>query len=158
MSCGCNAENLLKLGSGTYVSPIYSNTFRIGTLVEISFDKVVDHLFIDFMSLVTHEELPWLGRSIEILQIWPGVPNQIARNRSLRLLQIFFISRVAESNWWLWIWVHGKMYPKNISVSVAFKMFFFATRIKIFMSAIQLKPCLKQLNRAHAWSYQHEVS
>ena len=69
MSCGCNAENLLKLGSGTYVSPIYSNTFRIGTLVEISFDKVVDHLFIDFMSLVTHEELPWLGRSIEILQI-----------------------------------------------------------------------------------------
>ena len=69
MSCGCNAENLLKLGSGTYVSPIYSNTFRIVTVVEISFDKEVGHLFIDSMNLVTHEAPPWLGWSIELLQI-----------------------------------------------------------------------------------------
>ena len=38
-------------------------------VVEISFDKVVSHLFSDSMSLVTHEAAPWLASSGEILEI-----------------------------------------------------------------------------------------
>ena len=69
-----------------------------------------------------------------------------------------FLSSFTTSNWWLWIWVHAKMYKKNISDSVAFKVFFFIKRIKMLLSAIQLKPCLKQLNGAHTWSYYHAVN
>ena len=53
------------------------------------------------MSLVTHEEEPWLVLSGEILKIWPV---QIAGNCYLRLLQRFIFSSVAASNCWLWIW------------------------------------------------------
>ena len=53
------------------------------TVVEISFDKVVGHLFIDFLSFVTHKAPPWLAPSGEILQIWPV---QIARNLYFILL------------------------------------------------------------------------
>ena len=35
----------------------------IFTVVEINIDKVVGHLFIDSMSLVTHEVPPWLALS-----------------------------------------------------------------------------------------------
>ena len=69
-----------------------------------------------------------------------------------------FLSSTAAANWWLWIWLHGIMCTKNISVPVAFKVLFFAARIEIFMSAMQLKPCLKQLNRAHALSYHQTVN
>ena len=65
-------------------------------MVEIRFDKVVDHLFIGSMSLVTQEALPWLAPSREILQIWPV---QIAQNCYLRLLQRFFLISVGASNW-----------------------------------------------------------
>ena len=41
------------------------------TVVKISFDKVVGHLFIDSMSLVTHKVPPGLTTSGEILQILP---------------------------------------------------------------------------------------
>ena len=47
-------------------------------MVEISFDKVVGHLFSDSMSLVTHEVPPWLTLSREILQIWPTRSLEIA--------------------------------------------------------------------------------
>ena len=120
-------------------------------VVEISFYKMVGHLSL----------IPWvlwstrLGPSGEILKIWPV---QITQNCYLRLFQIFILTSAAASNWWLWIWVHGKMYMKNISVSIAFKVFFFVTRIKIFMSPMQLKPCLKQLNRVHTWGYHHAVN
>ena len=63
------------------------------------------------MSLVTHKVPAWLAPSDEILQIWPV---QIAPNCYHRLFQKFFLSSVTVSNWWLWIWVHRKMYTKNI--------------------------------------------
>ena len=119
-----------------------------GSVVKISFDKVVGHLFTDSISLVNHKEPAWLVLNGEILEIWP-VP--ITRNRYLRLLQKIFLSSVAASNWWLGTWVHGKMCTKDITVSVAFKVFFFAARIKIFMSAMQL-------NGAHVWSCHHAVN
>ena len=47
---------------------------------------------------------------------------------------------------------------KHCTISVAFKGFFFVTRIKIFMFAVQLKACLNQLNKAHDWSYHHAIN
>ena len=81
---------------------------------------------------------------VDILQIWSV---QITRNCYLGLLQRFFLSSVTASNWWLWIWDLGKLSPKK--QFVPFKVFFFAARIKIFMSAMQLKPCLKQFWIGH---------
>ena len=90
------------------------------------------------------------------MKVWP---IQIAENRYLRLLQRFILSSVAASNWSLWIWVHYKMSTqKHCTISVAFKGFFFVTRIKIFMFAVQLKACLNQLNKAHDWSYHHAIN
>ena len=86
-----------------------------GWVIEISFDKVVSHLFSDSMSLVIHEAPPWLAPSGWILKIGPVL---IAGNRCLKLLQRFILSSVAASNWWLWIWFHGKMCLKNISQSL----------------------------------------
>ena len=40
-------------------------------IVEISSDKVLGHLFTDFMSLGTHEVPPLLASSAEILQVRP---------------------------------------------------------------------------------------
>ena len=71
---------------------------------------------------------------------------QITGNYYLRLLQIL-------EGIWVWIWVNGKMGTKNISQSAAFRLFFFTAGNKMFMSAMQLKSCLKILNMAHAWSY-----
>ena len=97
---------------------------------------------------------PWLAPSRYSLKV---SPIQIAGN--LRLLKRFILSSFTASNWWLWIWVHGKMcMQKHCTVSVAFTVFFFTTRIKMFMSAMQLKACLKQLNRAHTWSYHHAIN
>ena len=57
-------------------------------MVEIGFDKVVGHLFIDSMSLVTQEVPPRLAPSGEILRVWFV---QITRNCYLRLsLKHFF--------------------------------------------------------------------
>ena len=57
-------------------------------MVEIGFDKVVGHLFIDSMSLVTQEVPPRFAPSGEILRVWFV---QIARNCYLRLsLKHFF--------------------------------------------------------------------
>ena len=116
------------------------------TVVEISFDKVVGHWFSDPMSLVTHEvHHGWHQADT----VW-----KFHLSRSLEILSSF-----TASNWWLWIWVHGKMcMQKHCTVSVAFTVFFFTTRIKMFMSAMQLKACLKQLNRAHTWSYHHAIN
>ena len=83
-----------------------------GSVVKISFDEVVGHLFTDSISLVNHKEPAWLVLNGEILKIWPV---QITRNRYLRLLQKIFLSSVAASNWWLGTWVHGKMCTKDIS-------------------------------------------
>ena len=65
----------------------------------------------------------------------------------LRLLQIFFLKKcrciklvTGESGFMV------KCARKTFQ-SVAFKLFFFATRIKIFMSTMHLKACLEQLNR-----------
>ena len=54
------------------------------------------YLFINFMSLVTHEAPLWLSPNWEILHIWPF---QMSQNCYVRLLQRFFLSSVA-SNWW----------------------------------------------------------
>ena len=83
------------------------------SVVKISFDEVVGHLFTDSISLVNHKEPAWLVLNGEILKIWPV---QITRNRYLRLLQKIFLSSVAASNWWLGTWVHGKMCTKDISL------------------------------------------
>ena len=66
------------------------------SMVEISFDKVVSHLFIDSMSLVAHGVPPWLVASGEILKIQPV---QIAGSCNLKLLQRFILSSVTASNW-----------------------------------------------------------
>ena len=39
------------------------------SVTDISFDKAVGHLFIDSMSLLTHEAPPWLAWSGEIFRI-----------------------------------------------------------------------------------------
>ena len=71
----------------------------------------------------------------------------------------FILSSVTASSWWLLIYIHGKMCTqKHCLVSVAFNVFFFATKIKMFMSAMQFKACLKELNRAHSCSYHHAVN
>ena len=111
---------------------------------------LVSHLFIDSMSLTTHEVLPWLMPSGEILQIWPV---QIAWNQ-------YFLSRVAASNWWLWIWVQGKMCTKNISVSVAFKVFFFTKRIdwkRLHCSQCSVEKKLKIESCLLSWRLLFEV-
>ena len=75
---------------------------------------MVGHSVSDSMSLVTHKGPSWLEASREILKIWRV---QIVGNCHLRLLQKFILSSFAVSNWWLWIWVHGKMCTKNIAQS-----------------------------------------
>ena len=126
---------------------LHQSVSQLFTVVEISFDKVVSHLFSDSMSLVTQKVL-----SGEILQIWP------TRSLKIALSDFFkdFFKVVDQTG----DWESGFMVKcawKNSTVSVAFKMFFFATRIKMFLSAMQLKLCLKQLNRAHAWSYHYAI-
>ena len=113
---------------------------------------VVGHLFSDSMSLVTHKAPLWLALSGEILQIWPTRLLEIALSDFFK----DFFKVVDQTG----DWESGFMVKcawKNSTVSVAFKMFFFATRIKMFLSAMQLKLCLKQLNRAHAWSYHYAI-
>ena len=43
VSCGCNAANLIKVGSRTYESPIYSSTLRIGMHVCITIYLDLNH-------------------------------------------------------------------------------------------------------------------
>ena len=90
-----------------YIVPEIYYVTDVNALVEISFDKVVSHLFSDSMSLVTHKAPPWLALSRDILKIWPV---QITGNCYLRFLQRFVLSSFAASNWWLWIWVPVKDY------------------------------------------------
>ena len=126
---------------------LHQSVSQLFTVVEISFDKVVSHLFSDSMSLVTQKVL-----SGEILQIWP--------TRSLKIALSDFFKHFFKVVDQTGDWESGFMVKcawKNSTVSVAFKMFFFATRIKMFLSAMQLKLCLKQLNRAHAWSYHYAI-
>ena len=75
---------------------------------------MVGHSVSDSLSLVTHKAPPWLEASREILII---SPVQILGDCYLTLLQKFISGSVAPSNWWLWIWIHGKMCTKNIAQS-----------------------------------------
>ena len=88
-------------------------------------------------NLVTDKLPPWLVLSREILQIWPV---QIAQNDYLRLLQTFFKL----------VLLHQTGDCESGSMIKCAR--------KTFLSLIQLRPCLKQLNRAHAWSYHHAVN
>ena len=92
-------------------------SLKLQSVVKISYEKMVSHLFIDSTSLVTQKALTWLVLSGEIFQIWP---DQIAWNCHLRLLQRFLwvVPLHQTGNWW--IWVNDKMCMKNISVSVDF--------------------------------------
>ena len=124
-------------------------------MVEKSFDKLVGHLLIDSMSLVTHEVPQLLVPSSKILQIWPV---QIVQNRYLRLLQIYFLSNVAASNCWLvnlgpWLNVHRI----HFTVSVGFNVFFFGRRIKILCLQCSWKLVWNNWIGPHAWSYHHAV-
>ena len=77
--------NVFNKGKSIIPPPFYPEA-----VVEISFNKVVGYLFSDSMSLMTQEEPPRLVPSGEIL---------IAQNLYLRLLQRFFLSSAAASNW-----------------------------------------------------------
>ena len=104
---------------------------------------MISHLFSDPMSLVTHEASPCSGPSGETLLI------------SLEITISDFFKKVSKvvSLHQTGDWESGSMVKcaqKHSTASVAFKVFFFAARIKIILSEMKLKPSLKQLNRAHA--------
>ena len=44
----------------TYAAALMPRIKHVTSVVKINFDKVVGHLFIDSMSLVTQEVPPWL--------------------------------------------------------------------------------------------------
>ena len=75
-------------------------------VVEISFDKVVGYSFHKFSNPRGATTVGAKQRNFANLTC--SAPSKL-----LRLLQIFFLSSVAGSNWWPWIWVHGKMCKKS---------------------------------------------
>ena len=53
----------------TYAAVLMLRVKQLTSVVKENFDKVVGHLFIDSMSLVTQKVPPWLVPSREIFQI-----------------------------------------------------------------------------------------
>ena len=79
----------------TYAAALMLRVKQVTSVVKENFDKVVGHLFIDSMSLVTQEVPPWLVPSCEISNLTCSghlkLPSQTPSS--------IFLSSVTASNW-----------------------------------------------------------